>query len=1238
MDGKTGAGHRVLALDWARDRLVTAALGADGTPGAPTDVPVGKGPRALALGADGGRAYVAGYDDGTLSVLAPDGGSTTVELSGAPCAVAAGLHGGQVCVAAWAEDVVHVLDEEGCDDRRVQVGNGPFALASAPESRWVCAAHDKDEAAARVLYIVDVGTPGAPKATRVPMPGPVRAMAVSEDGNVGYAVCDEAGVVVVDLSGAREPTSHPVGPGPWAVAVGGGRIWVADQGTAELWVAALNGTGELGDFTVLPVVRRPSAVLLSPDGTEAHVLSRTTGVLSSVSPAAPAARRDVPVGVLPSGLTTGPDGRYLYVTDQATGKLHTLRVGPAAGNRIAVDTVAEPFGTAVTPDGLWACTADQSANRVAVADLGTATHRGIITLPEGTKAWGIATGPGLACVTSPDTGRLLVLRPPDGDFGTPSTVTPKAIALAEGTQPHGVAVTPDGRYAVTADSGTGTASLIGLQDTWQTIGEDATRCSRPVGLAVDGDTLYVADYAEPGHPENERVSILQRRNSHWTFVRHIEKDTGHFTGPHEMALSAGKDHLYVANYDSRDGQPQVSILRWDGNAWVFKTGIERSDLTQPHGLALSGEEQKTAKLFVSSANQGRIAQFTVVDNSEVTFDCWLTIEHDSGEHVPSSLALSPDGAFLYATRYRAGFVYGAPVPRNRGSETAMTKVDGLEIPGVRGVACHGTDTLYVVGQIGQDAEDKGNFTSVTLDPSRLKAASVSEPEPLPGRPWTIVSDRGNGTLYITAPARKEIIVRGTGVTPVPVGAPGDSRPWEVTCTPDGRYAYVTDCSPKAPSVHWASLATAQRTATLKVGADPVGVACAPDGLRAYVTCAGDKTVSVLRRGPGLTDDTVLTADTTTPLALAVHPHDSYAYRVHEAALHPVKLTGTDDGRPLPVPGALCDVAIHPDGGFAYLSGTLNPSEPALHVVSLENPATPALGTPLPLPGKHMPTAVTLHPQGTHGYAAGVEEDASVLWALTVATAAAPLVTDTFPTPLPAIRSMAMGPGHLYALTAEGADGTALHVLELSVFPSDAPLERPRAKLILPGRPRSVRVHPLGGHAYVSTDDQGVHLIDLTDPARPQWAGTVSAGAGAVAFRADGHGAWLARRERIAGLGLGAPQVLGDAWRLPGTFTPRRLVVSPDGRSVYVTGENSGDLLVLDTASGGVRHTVRAGTALAGLALRPGTAGRRLYVVDAGAPDLVVADMAEHVPVGPALDAGMDVREVVVAAPAEETAS
>lgn len=1233
MDGKTGAGHRILALDWAQDRLVTAVLGVNGIPGAPTDVPVGKGPRALALGADGGRAYVTGYDDSTLSVLAPDGEATTVRLSGALCAVAAGLHGEQVCVAAWAEDVVHVLDKEGNNGHRVQVGKGPFALASAPGSRWVCVAHDKDEAAARVLYVIDVGTPGAPEAAPVPMPGPVRAMAVSEDGRYCYAVCDGVGVVVVDLSGSREPASRPVGPGPWTVAVGHGRLWVADQDTAELWVAALDGrTGEPGDFTVLPVARRPSAVLLSPDGTVAHLLSRSTGMLSTVLPAMPAARRDAPVGLLPSGLAAGPDGRYLYVTDQATGKLHTLRVGPAATDRIGVGEVTGPFGTAVTPDGLWACTADQSGNHVAVADLDAGTHKGIVALPPGTTAWGIATGPGLACTTSPDTDQLVVLRPAgSGDFGTPSTVTAKPVALAEGARPHGVAVTPDGRYAVTADAGSGTASRIELKGGSDTIGEQDSRSAQPLGLAVDGDDLYVADYTRG----NEHVSVLRRTDSRWAFARSIDKDTGTFTGPHEMALSTGKDHLYVANYDSVGDRPvKVSILRRVNGSWVFKKGIEKYDLPQPHGLALSDEDQGKAKLYVSSAKDRRIAQFTVTDNSEAEFDCWFTIEYGDGELVPASLALSPDGTFLYATRFATGFVYGAQVPQRSGS-FPMTRVDGIEIKGVRGVACRGTDTLYVVNETKDD--HAAGLTTVTLDASRLKADSVAQPEPLAGNPWTVVADHGNDTLYITVPERKEILVRGSSVTPVQVESSDDSRPWEVTCTPDSRYAYVTDRSPKSPSVHWVSLTNAQRTATLNVGADPVGVACAPDGLRAYVTCAGDRTVSVLRRAPELTDESVPTADTDVPTALAVHPNGAYAYRVHRAALGAVKLTGNNDGQQLPVPGGLCDVALHPDGGFAYLPGTRDPGEPVLHVVSLENPATPLLGTPVPLSGKHTPTAVALDPHGTHGYAAGTSDGAVALRALTVATPAAPqAAADVFSTALPEVRSMAMGPGHLYALTADSADGTALHVLELA-DPADAPLERPRARLSLPGRPLSVRVHPLGGHAYVSTDDRGVHLLDLTDPARPQYVGTVPTDAGAVAFRADGHGAWLAQRERIVGLGLGAPQVLPAAWPLPGTAAPRRLVVAADGRSVYVTGKDSGDLLVLDAASGGMRHTVRTGTALAGLALRPRTAGRCLYVVDAGTPGLVVADLAEHVPVGPALDVGTDVRQAMVAAPAEEAA-
>ncbi|GHC39351.1 hypothetical protein [Streptomyces cinnamoneus] len=1227
MDGKAGAGRWLLALDRALDHVVMAEPGADGTPGTPVQVPVGKGPCALALGADGGRAYAAGYDEGTLSVLVPGGSATTVQLSGALCAVAAGLFAEQVCVASWTDDVVHVLDKDGNGGRTVQVGGGPFALAGAPGGRWVCVAHDKDEGAARRLDVVDVGTPGSPRTTPVAMAAPVRAVAVSPDGRFGYALCAGTGVVVVDLSRATVTTSHAVGPGPATVVVGHDRLWIADQESAELWVAALDaGTGEPGAFTALPVARRPSAVLLSPDGTAAHVLSRTTGVLSACFPTMPAARTDVPVGVLPPGLATDPDGLFVYVTDQATGKVLTLRVGPAVTGTIGTGDVTKPFATGVTPDGRWACTTDASGNRVALADLDAGTHRDTIALPSGTTAWGIAMGPALSCVTSPGTDQLLTLRLAGSrDFSGTPTVTVEATALAKGAQPHGVAVSPDGRYAVTADSGAGTASRVDLRGGSYTLRKDVVKCEIPLGLAIRNDTLYVADYVsqEMDVPKG-RISVLRRAPSGWAFDHAIDKDQGHFTGPHEIALSAKGDHLYVTNYDSRGGRPtKVSVLRWNGSAWEFGQGIERDDLTNPHGLALSGEDpQKKAKLYVSSAGTGKVAQFTVTDSSHVKFDCWLTIEPSND--LPASLALSPDGAYLYATHFAKGLVYGITVPRS--SDAAMTAVGDLTVNGVRGIACRGTDTLYVVNEKRSGA---AGLTTVTLDDTRLRAASVSEPQPLTDHPWTIVAG-DDDTLYIADYTLQEVAVRGSGVTPIPVTSSDDSRPWEVACTPDGGHAYVTDRSLKAPSVHWVSLTTAQKTATLPVGTDPVGVACAPDGLRAYVACAGDRSVSVLRRRPELTADSLTTADPAVPLSLAVHPTAPYAYRVHHDALCPVSLVGTGEGQHLAVPGRLCDVAVHPDGAFAYLPGTGNQGEPVLHVVGLENPATPTTGNAVALPGTQTPTALALHPSGIHGYVTGVLNGAVTLWALALATPAEPTAAGAFPLSLPSVRSMAVAPAHLYALTAEGAGDAALHVLELSATsaPPDAPVERPRAKLSLPGRPRSIRVHPLGGHAFVSTDDKGVHLLDLTDPARPQLVGTVPADAGAAAFRPDGPGAFLAQKDRIRGLGLGTPDVLPGPWVLPGSCAPRRLLVSADGRSVYVTGENSGDLHVLDAASGTVRHTVGTGTALAGLALRPGTAGRRLYVVDEGAPAaLVMADMAEHAPVGTALEAGIDLRQV-----------
>jgi hypothetical protein len=131
---------------------------------------------------------------------------------------------------------------------------------------------------------------------------------------------------------------------------------------------------------------------------------------------------------------------------------------------------------------------------------------------------------------------------------------------------------------------------------------------------------------------------------------------------------------------------------------------------------------------------------------------------------------------------------------------------------------------------------------------------------------------------------------------------------------------------------------------------------------------------------------------------------------------------------------------------------------------------------------------------------------------------------------------------------------------------------------LPGEPRDVTVE--GHFAYVVAGEEGLHVIDVTDPASPQHVSTLDTPGEARGVAASGQHVYVA--DLLAGLHVvdvadpAAPEIIGSV-AVPG----RALSVAVYGTSVLVTGREAG-LHVVDV-------TQPASPILIGTADTPGEA-------------------------------------------------
>ncbi len=237
----------------------------------------------------------------------------------------------------------------------------------------------------------------------------------------------------------------------------------------------------------------------------------------------------VTVGKQPSGLAISPSGNLALVTNRGDGTISVLAIRGRDVLVIGTVPVGAPedqvSAVAITPDGKHALATRPAANKVA----------------------------------------LLAI---DGD-----KVTYTKRDLPTGIFPYNVAITPDGRLALTADNGNGgssdgnvdTVGVIDLADDPPRVIDHVTVGDLPEGLAISPKgNLAVSVQAEGSnapktafyHHAGGSVAVLAIDGNKVTKVGSITVGVL----PEAVAFSADGSRIYVGNFLDRD----LSILRVDG--------------------------------------------------------------------------------------------------------------------------------------------------------------------------------------------------------------------------------------------------------------------------------------------------------------------------------------------------------------------------------------------------------------------------------------------------------------------------------------------------------------------------------------------------------------------------------------------------------------------------------------------------------------------------------------------------
>lgn len=283
-------------------------------------------------------------------------------------------------------------------------------------------------------------------------------------------------------------------------------VYVAGDGNDKVEALAIGATGALTTLGVkdLPAASQPNGVAVSPDGRHVYVTSYADDkvthypVLANGGLGTPDA--SLPTGDEPYQVELTPDGRYLFTGNytgktisrfrvNANGSLTSLGPDTPVSNGIYPFVISPNGKYLVYSDGLYIAT-------MAISAAGGLTPVGAPVNTNVNGSYGLAVTPNGKFVFSANTGGNTVS---GFSLGSTGILTPVGTPVPVGAGVNDIRVSPDGKLVFTADYNAETISVL------KVLGNGALTAvgtpfplpgKGPAGIAVtpSGKTLYVANF------------------------------------------------------------------------------------------------------------------------------------------------------------------------------------------------------------------------------------------------------------------------------------------------------------------------------------------------------------------------------------------------------------------------------------------------------------------------------------------------------------------------------------------------------------------------------------------------------------------------------------------------------------------------------------------------------------------------------------------------------------------------
>lgn len=435
------------------------------------------------------------------------------------------------------------------------------------------------------IHLDGIPLTAAPTAQPITVGPHPNSVAFSPDGHTAYVTNNSNGTV--------SPVNAATGTAGTPISVGGNPTGIVVAPNGDLFVVNNSGQRLLevdpssGSIVkTIAVGRNPQWPAITPDGRTVLVPNAGANSVTAVDIGTGTVRATIPVGASPTDIAIPPGGDHAYVTDLSANSVTPINLAtlqPLA----AIPVGPGPIAAAATPDGQNIAISLNKAKAVVLLNVATGQVSAPIQIAGSPD--GIAISPDGTAYVNEKPGWVVPIQ-----LAT-RTVLP---SLPASIFAQGNAVSPDGRYLLTAEFDTGTVIRYDLKPP-----------AAPSPVAEDWALTTTHD-----------GQALQ-----WTITQHWQRG---------FAGSADADPSIPFN-------PGIASTVWYNPAHIYSPAPDRAPFTN----AQSTDHSQT----LNSTGQGP------ADTGALSSGTWAVYKLWSPYHLGSDLRLGVRGGYL--TRYASQYGY-----------------------------------------------------------------------------------------------------------------------------------------------------------------------------------------------------------------------------------------------------------------------------------------------------------------------------------------------------------------------------------------------------------------------------------------------------------------------------------------------------------------------------------------------------------------------------------------------------